>query len=279
MGLKREVTRHALGIAEYHGPRSQMMRCIDHPTMLKDGSGWGAMVGVSAGMLAAQGFTGAPAVTVESEEVAEFWADIGERWYLIDQDFKRHAVCHWAQPPIAGAVGLMHKHGISPQDISRVRIFTFHEATRLTCCRPKSTEEAQYSLPFPVAAAIIHGRLGPDELSGEGLTDPRVMNIVDLIEMQEDDECNALFPKVQVARVKIETTGGEVFESDLVPSPWDIPYTPESMTPSDQALGEKFQWLASGSMSESRTEQLEARIWSCEELGDSNSLNDLLYTP
>ena len=29
-----------LGIAEYHGPRSQMMRCIDHPTMLKDGAGW-----------------------------------------------------------------------------------------------------------------------------------------------------------------------------------------------------------------------------------------------
>ena len=40
--LDREQTRHALGIAEYHGPRSQMMRCIDHPTMLKDGSGWGA---------------------------------------------------------------------------------------------------------------------------------------------------------------------------------------------------------------------------------------------
>ena len=40
-GLSREQTGHALGIAEYHGPRSQMMRAIDHPTMLKDGSGWG----------------------------------------------------------------------------------------------------------------------------------------------------------------------------------------------------------------------------------------------
>ena len=47
-GLDREQTRHALGIAEYHGPRSQMMRCIDYPTMLKDGSGWGALCGVSA---------------------------------------------------------------------------------------------------------------------------------------------------------------------------------------------------------------------------------------
>jgi len=40
-GFDRETLHHALGIAEFYGPRSQMMRCIDHPTMLKDGSGWG----------------------------------------------------------------------------------------------------------------------------------------------------------------------------------------------------------------------------------------------
>ena len=44
MDLTSEQTSHAMGIAEYHGPRSQMMRCIDHPTMLKDGSGWGRCV-------------------------------------------------------------------------------------------------------------------------------------------------------------------------------------------------------------------------------------------
>jgi 2-methylcitrate dehydratase PrpD len=69
LGLDSAQTGHALGIAEYHGPRSQMMRCIDHPTMLKDGSGWGSMTGVLAGRLAA-GFTGAPALTVEDDAVA-----------------------------------------------------------------------------------------------------------------------------------------------------------------------------------------------------------------
>ena len=61
--LLGERLRHALGIAEYHGPRSQMMRCIDFPTMVKDGSGWGAIVGLSA-VFAADGFTGAPALVV-----------------------------------------------------------------------------------------------------------------------------------------------------------------------------------------------------------------------
>jgi 2-methylcitrate dehydratase PrpD len=38
--LDGERTRHALGIAEYYGPRGQMLRVTDHPTMLKDGSAW-----------------------------------------------------------------------------------------------------------------------------------------------------------------------------------------------------------------------------------------------
>ena len=47
-GGDADTLRQAIGIAEYHGPRSQMMREIDNPTMLHDGSGWGAMVGVTA---------------------------------------------------------------------------------------------------------------------------------------------------------------------------------------------------------------------------------------
>src|SRR3546814_7494741 len=63
-------TAHALGIAEYYGPRSPMMRVIDHPTMLKDDSDMGAMSGVSAELLSAAGFTGAPADTEMGEAVA-----------------------------------------------------------------------------------------------------------------------------------------------------------------------------------------------------------------
>ena len=81
LGLSTQLTREALGIAEYHGPRSQMMRCIDHPSMVKDGSGWGAMAGVSAALLARDGFTGAPAITVEgvkmSKRSGRIWVPAG----------------------------------------------------------------------------------------------------------------------------------------------------------------------------------------------------------
>ncbi|MBA3415520.1 MAG: MmgE/PrpD family protein, partial [Chloroflexia bacterium] len=120
LGLDADQTRHALGIAEYHGPRSQMMRCIDHPTMLKDGSGWGAMTGVGAAMLARAGFTGAPAVTVEAAEAAAIWADLGTRWRITEQFFKPYAVCRWAQPAIAGALALQRDHDLPPGAIERI---------------------------------------------------------------------------------------------------------------------------------------------------------------
>ena len=71
--LDADRLRQALGIAEYHGPRSQMMREIANPTMLHDGSGMGAFTGLMAVLLAEEGFEGAPAATIEAEEVAERW--------------------------------------------------------------------------------------------------------------------------------------------------------------------------------------------------------------
>ena len=61
LDLDRERTRHAFGVAEYFGPRGQILRSCDYPSMVKDGSSWGAHAGVSAALLARDGFTGAPA--------------------------------------------------------------------------------------------------------------------------------------------------------------------------------------------------------------------------
>ncbi len=192
--LSPEQTRQALGIAEYHGPRSQMMRCIDHPTMLKDGSGWGAMTGVSAGLLASAGFTGAPALTVENEEVAEIWDDLGDRWLITEQYFKPFAVCQWAQPAIAGVLKLQKQHSFDLNTVRNIRVTTFHEATRLANPHPETTEDAQYSLPFPVAAALVHRQLGPAELSGQELHNPLVLRLAERVELVEDPSYSARFP-------------------------------------------------------------------------------------
>ncbi len=274
MGSTPEVTRHALGIAEYHGPRSQMMRVIDHPSMLKDGSGWGAMAGVSAGLLAHNGFTGAPAETLEGTEVQGIWEDLGTNWLILQLYFKPHAICRWAQPAVEAALTLKREMSVDPENIRRLRVITFHEAARLRCRQPDTTEQAQYSLPFPVAAAIVYGRLGPEELSGVGLKNHAVLGLAGKIELEEDQIYNERFPAQRFARVQIETTQGETFTSPETQPGWEA-----GSPPTDLELREKFQWLVQGHLPGPRVSELESMIWNMERQPDATRLVDLLAAP
>lgn len=239
--LDQERFRHALGIAEYHGPRSQMMRCIDFPTMVKDGSGWGAMCGLSAAYLAADGFTGAPALVVESEPAAPFWVDLGDRWRILELYFKPYPICRWAQPSVEAALTLRRNHAIDPATIEKVEIETFHEAVRLDQYRPQSTEAAQYSLPFPVAAAIVRGKLAPTDVSGEALTDRDILAMSDRIRLIEAPDLNARFPAERYARVRFQLTDGRVLTSDTLPARGDA-----ERPLSDADILAKFHDLADG---------------------------------
>ena len=273
-GLRSEQTRHALGIAEYHGPRSQMMRCIDHPTMLKDGSGWGAMAGISAALLAQADFTGAPALTVESGEANAIWQDLGRSWHITRQYFKPHAVCRWAQPAIEASLALQQKHQIIPENIKRIVVATFHEAVRLNCRSPQSTEEAQYSLPFPLAAALVRGRLGVAELTGTALKDPVVLQLCERVEMKEDAKFNQRFPAKRLARVEIETDDGSLFNSGEFEADWEA-----GSPPSDAELREKFRRLSGEQLPGERAAELEHIVWRCEELHDITTLLSLIVLP
>ena len=172
MDFDERRMRDALGIAEYLGPRGQILRVCAQPTMLKDGSGWGAHAGVTAALLAREGFTGAPALTVEREDAAEFWRDLGQRWRIREQYFKAYPVCRWAQPAVEAALSLKRAHRFDTGDIVAIGIESFREAIDLgsQCRMPATTDEAQYSLPFPVAAALVFGRVGAAEIGAAGST-------------------------------------------------------------------------------------------------------------
>lgn len=214
LGLDRERARHALGIAEYHGPRSQMMRCIDHPTMVKDGSGWGALAGVSAAYLAQDGFTGAPAITMEAPEQAAIWADLGERWLILDQYFKPWPVCRWAQPAIEAASRLLSEHALAASDIERVEVETFHEAVRLGAQLPETTEAAQYAIGFPLAAYLVRGGLGADEIGADGFGDPAIRDMLGRIRLVESPEFSRCFPVERLARLRIVLKSGQIAASE-----------------------------------------------------------------
>ena len=255
LGLDDEATRHAIGIAEYHGPRSQMMRCIDHPTMLKDGSGWGAMAGVSAAYLAHAGFTGAPAITVEATDVADLWADLGHRWYILEQYFKPHPVCRWAQPAVEAALALRAAHGFCGDDVADITIHTFHEAVRLGTAHPSTTEEAQYSLAFPTAAALVSGELGPRQVGLEALADPSILGLCDRTKLVENEAYNTAFPHRRYAHVAIQLDNGEVLTSERTEARGD----PEAHL-DDAEIAAKFDAYASPVVGQARASAISEAV-------------------
>ncbi len=270
-GLNRETTRHALGIAEYHGPRSQMMRCIDFPTMLKDGSGWGAMTGVSAVQLAARGFTGAPAVTIEDAQ--EHWRDLGTNWLILQQYFKPWPVCRWAQAPVAAVLDLRARHDLTSDQVAQIAVSSFHEATRLATATPRTTEEAQYSTSFPCAVALARGRLGPEDLDGAALQDPEILRLSQGLTMTEDDTANAAFPEKRFARVTLTLRDGQVLESDWFEPPWDA-----DRPPTAEELTAKYHTLTDPVLGAARATALRDVIETLEDRPLSD-LTALLYRP
>ena len=268
LGLDTTLTREAIGIGEYHGPRSQMMRCIDHPTMLKDGSGWGAMAGVSATYLAQSGFTGAPAITVEGDDVQEYWSDLGSRWTILEQYFKPYPVCRWAQPASEAALTLKRQHGFSHEDIDQITVHSFHEAVRLATTHPQTTEQAQYSLPFPVGAALVFGQLGPEEVGGKSLHDPNVLELSKNMLLKEFEPYNEAFPAERFAHVEIRLKDGTNHVSECHPARGD-----HEDPLSDEEIHEKFYFLANPVIGEERSAQLFDCVTG---LGENSDVNDLL---
>ncbi|WP_052261862.1 MmgE/PrpD family protein [Leisingera sp. ANG-M1] len=240
-GLPPAQTREALGIAEYYGPRAPMMRCIDHPAMVKDSSSWGALTGISAADLAEDGFTGAPALTVEAAEVADIWSDLGRRWRILESNFKAYPVCRWAHPPVEAALSLLRAEDILPADITGITVTTFHEATRLSVRRPLDGDAAQYSLPLAVALALQHGTILPGHLLPEQYSTAETWRLADLVEFEESSDCNAAFPDERYASVSLTLRDGRRFTSEFKAARgnYDAPL-------SDQELAGKMELYTSG---------------------------------
>jgi len=274
LGLSADATRHALGIAEYHGPRSQMMRCIDHPTMVKDGSGFGALAGVSAACLAADGFTGAPALLIEGDAEAPFWRDLGAQWEIMRQYHKPWPICRWAQPAMDATVALMREHRVDPGAVAGIEIRSFAEAVRLGTRPPRSTEEAQYAIGFPVAAVAVRGVLGAAELGDAGLNDPEIGAMLARLRLIEEPDFSRRFPAERLAAVTLTLRDG----TRLCSGPTTPRGDPEHAL-SDHEISEKFRQFA-GALGDTRVARIECCVATLDRDVDAlPALNEAILTP
>ena len=238
MGLTEDQLFHAMGAAEYHAPIAPMMKGIDTPSMGKDSIGWGCMVAVQSALMARDGFTGVRPLFDDSPD-STLVLSLGRQWEILNLYFKPYAACRWGQPAVAGALNIVRDNHLTPDQIRHIRVRTFEAATRLPNGPPRNTEEAQYSLAFPVAAALLDGEVGPRQVLPPRLHDPDLLSLLDRVSTEVAPEFEAEFPAKAPAEVVVETTTGEIYRSGRIEALWEPPDT----LPSDSELEAKFLWL------------------------------------
>jgi 2-methylcitrate dehydratase PrpD len=217
LGLDAERVGHVLGLAEYHAPMAPIMRSVAAPAMTKDACSWGALVGTTSALLASRGFT-----AVESAFAREAHADLGERWHLLDVYVKPYPCCRWTQPAVEAALSLAASNGIDPAAIERVEIRSFGVFAGLAHGVPRTTEEAQYSLGWPVAVALAHRRFGVDDVLGAALADTAAGELSARAVAVVEPELERQFPARRLAALRV-AAGGRTLET----GPFEAPGEPD----------------------------------------------------
>jgi 2-methylcitrate dehydratase PrpD len=199
--LPEDAVRHAIGLAEYHAPIARIMRSVAEPAMTKDACGHGAWLGVSSTLLARRGFT-----ALAPEFLSGHAGVPGSEWRLSEVYVKEHPCCRWSQPAIRAALSL-RDDVVAADRIERIRIRTFAAAGALSRRMPTTTEDAQYSLVWPVATAIVRGRFGVAEVLGP-FGDAAVAELARKVVVDIDPRMEAGFPERRLSAVELELCDG-----------------------------------------------------------------------
>ncbi|QFY11141.1 hypothetical protein GBF35_35165 [Nonomuraea phyllanthi] len=275
LGLDETTTRHALGIAEYDSPDLPMMRAIDTPGMVKHGVGFGALTGLLSADLARRGFTGIEP-GLDLEEFRPFVDDLGHDYYLPRGiTWKRFSSCAWTHPALLAVEELRTRHPLAPESIERVVIATYPDAVRLGTRRPETTEEAQFNLAWPVAAMLVDGRVGPEQVGDSSLGSEAIAGLARRIDVVVSEELSRRYYLSEIndpegsdsAEVTVTLTDGTVLSSGRVDH---VLYPEPGWTWDD--MREKFIWLASGRLEPASVPRLLEALADVESADDSSIL-------
>ena len=172
--------------------------------------------GLNAARLAAAGLasnTGTAALTLGellgAFDPQETTSGLGTRWDIEHGYFKRHAACSFTHPA-ADAVLALRESGRLPEPtrIDAITVDTHSLAVGLDRPTWDNRLSAMFSIPFVVAAALVHGTLGPEASDDDALQDPTVRALAQRVHVRLAPDLDARLPAERPARVTI-TAGTE----------------------------------------------------------------------
>jgi 2-methylcitrate dehydratase PrpD len=212
---------------------------------VKEGIPFATALGLIAVELAAAGFTG-PVDFLDEEKRYDrgvLSTDLGTGWLIETTYFKPYGCCRWAHAAIDALLQLMQQERLIPDEIRGVHVETFTQALSLNNdLAPPTLEAAQYSVPFCLAAAAIHGAEALLPLEEPLLCDPKVLAFTPRVALSIAPDLDPMFPRSVPARITVTTARGVHRQTVLAPR--GEPVNPLG----DDDLLAKFSTIARGQL-------------------------------
>jgi 2-methylcitrate dehydratase PrpD len=219
MGLDEEQTAWALGLAGTQGAGLWAFNA-DGTMSKRFHAGKAAHSGVLAAELAAAGFTGPTQIYEfhdggmlkaysDASDPAPLTRDLGAVFHLDATSIKPYSCCGSTHSYVDAAFELRRRLGAPWNAQRRVRA-GMAKVVDVQCgfdYAPGSALNAQMSLRYVLAAALLEGQVLPPQFGDEKLSDHSLTNLARRIELERDPALDQLYPARFAAWVAAENDG------------------------------------------------------------------------
>ena len=242
-------------------------------------TGKAAANGVLAALLARDGLTGASRVLEGQRGFFAGYArqaidpalfsDFATRNRLAGVSHKPYPCCRHTHSSVDCALDLHHQWVTRAAPIESVRLETYPAALQVAGnTSAEDPRQAQFSLKYCVARALLSGSLTLDSFHFRQLQDPKVRDLMERIQVDADADLDRATPGEWPARLRLRLVDGTELQSEIRCPKGD----PENPLSWDE-VEEKFRSLALGLLPERKVREL---IHLCRALEDLPSCADIL---
>ena len=254
MNLRTEKIVNAMGIAGSQAAGS-MEYLAQGAWTKRFHAGWAAHCGMIAALLSERGFRGPTSIIEGGDGFLHAYSNgadpnkvldgIGSGFEILRTSIKPYACCRYMQPPIDAILNIVKENNLRPGQVERVRLGLLRAGAGLIAeptekkYHPQSIVDAQFSMPFGAAVAILYRRAGLQEFQLSKIRSEEVRKMMRRVEYIVDPDLDQSFPQQWGATAEILTKDGKRYFTKIE-YPKGDPENPLSW----KEMIEKFNYLS-----------------------------------
>jgi 2-methylcitrate dehydratase PrpD len=256
LGLNEEKMVHAMGLA-YSQTAGNSQNLLEGTLATRFCQGLVAQAGIYSAIFARRGITAAkevlegkfgyyPVYQRGEYDKQKLLDGLGETFEGVNVTLKKYPCCMHSHAAIDAVLDISKEEALCPDDVAQITAKVNQQGFNFVCLPlektrvPQSIPEAQFSLPYAAATALVKGKVFLDDFTEEAIRNPEILKMAARVDCHVKAELERNFQGIVTpAIVEIRTKKGKVF-SKRVEERRGCPSNPMTM----EEIEEKFRKCA-----------------------------------